>query len=239
MSFFLDGLQQAWHLIWMRDPYLMHLVRVTLQVVVISTAAALLIGLPLGLAIGLGRFPGRGLLVVLANAGLALPPVVVGLILSLLMFPEAPLGRFGWLYTLRGVYIAQTCLAFPVIVALTISAVRDIAPGLLDQARAFGAGRFAVARLALREARIGVFAAAIAGIGTALSEVGAIVLVGGNIRGYDQTLASAALEVVGAGRYAEGMAIGIVLLAMIVVIAGLLTWLQYGRSRYQRGWASS
>jgi tungstate transport system permease protein len=239
MSFFWDGFQQAWHLIWGRDPELMHLLRITLQVAGISTAVALLVGLPIGLTLGLGTFRGRGPLVVLANAGLGLPPVVVGLILALLMFPEAPLGRFGWLYTLRGVYIAQTCLALPIMVALTVSSVRDIAPGLLDQARAFGASRFAVARLAAREARIGVMAATIAAVGSGLSEVGAIVLVGGNIRGYDQTLASAALESVGAGRYAEAMAIGIILLGLILLVTATLTWLQYGRVRHQRGWAAS
>jgi tungstate transport system permease protein len=239
MTFFWEGFQQAWDLIWGRDPELMHLLRITLQVVGISTVVALVVGLPIGLALGLGRFRGRGPLVVLANAGLGLPPVVVGLVLALLMFPAAPLGRFGWLYTLHGVYIAQSCLTTPIVVALTVSSVRDIAPGLLDQARAFGAGRVGVALLALREARIGIMAATIAAVGSGLSEVGAIVLVGGNIRGYDQTLASAALESVGAGRYSEAMAIGIILLGLIVLVTGALTWLQYGRVRYQRGWAAS
>src|SRR5262245_51577010 len=97
---------------------------------------ALVIGLPLGLALGLGRFRGRRPLLVVANAGLGHPPVVVGLVLSLLMFPDAPRGRFHLLFSLRGVYIAQTCLALPVIIALTASAVADMPAGLLDQARA-------------------------------------------------------------------------------------------------------
>lgn len=237
MSFLWDGVGQAWHLIVGHDPALMHLVRITLQVVAVSTAASVVIGLPCGLVLGLGRFRGRGVLVALANAGLGLPPVVVGLVLALLMFPDAPLGRFGWLFTLTGVYIAQSCLCLPIMVALTVSAVRDLPPGLLDQARAFGAGRLALARLAAREARIGVVAAVIAAVGSGLSEVGAIVLVGGNIQGYDQTLASAALEAVGAGYYAQAMAIGIILLGLIVVITGVLTWLQYGRRR-QQVWAA-
>src|SRR5262249_31537915 len=155
--------------------------------------AALVIGLPIGLVLGLGRFRGRGGLIVLANAGLGLPPVVVGLVLSLLMFPEAPLGRFHLLFTLRGVYIAQTCLALPVIIALTAPSVADMPVGLLDQARAYGARRWQLAGLALREARVGILAAIIVAVGSALSEVGAVVLVGGNIEGYTQTLASAAL----------------------------------------------
>jgi tungstate transport system permease protein len=238
VSFFWDGFQQAWELVWGRDPFLVHLLWITIKVVVVSTAVSVVLGLPLALVLGLGRFRGRGALVALANAGLALPPVVVGLVLALLMFPEAPLGRFGWLFTLHGVYIAQSALCLPILVALTVSAVRDLPPGLLDQARAFGASRFAVARLATREARIGVVAAVIAAVGSGLSEVGAIVLVGGNIRGYDQTLASAALESVGAGQYAEAMAIGIVLLGLIVLVSAALTALQYGRRR-QVGWSAS
>lgn len=238
MSFFWQGFQQAWDLIWSHDYDLYHLIEITLKVVAVSTAASLVIGLPIGLVIGLGRFRGRGVLVVLANAGLALPPVVVGLVLALLMFPAAPLGRFDWLFTLTGVYIAQSCLCIPIMVALTVSSVRDLPPGLLDQARAFGAGRLAVAQLATREARIGVLAAVIAAAGSGMSEVGAIVLVGGNIFGYDQTLASAALEAVGAGRFALAMAIGIVLIALILVLIALLTWAQYGRRRTQ-AWSAS
>ncbi|MGC4109395.1 MAG: ABC transporter permease [Nocardioides sp.] len=226
MSFLLDGLQQAWHLVVDGNPYVWHLVWITLKVAAVSTCAALVIGLPIGLALGLGRFRGRGILMVLANAGLGLPPVVVGLVLALLMFPQAPLGRYHLLFTLHGVYIAQACLALPVIVALTASAVSELPPGLLPQARAFGASRLQLAALAVREARIGILAATIAAVGSALSEVGAVVLVGGNILGVDQTLASAALEQVGAGNFTLGVAIGILLLGLVLIVTALLTVLQ-------------
>ncbi len=228
MKFFWDGLTEAWHLIITGNPYLWDLTAVTLRVAGISTLIALVLGLPIALVLGLGRFRGRGAGLVLANAGLALPPVVVGLVLSLLMFPAAPLGRLHLLFTLRGVYVAQTVLALPIIVALATAAIRDIAPGLLDQARALGAGRRHVSLLALREARIGILAATIAAIGSGLSEVGAVVLVGGNIQGSDQTLASAALQQVDAGHFADGLAIGIILLGLIIVITAILTMLQYG-----------
>jgi tungstate transport system permease protein len=193
---------------------------------------AVVIGLPIGLALGLGRFRGRGTAMVAANAGLGLPPVIVGLVLALLMFPAAPLGRFHLLFTLRGVYVAQSVLALPIIVALTAAAVSDLSPGLFAQARAYGAGRLQLAGLALREARIGILAAIIACVGSALSEVGAVVLVGGNIEGVDQTLASAALERVDAGQFVEGLAIGILLLGLILVVMGLLTVLQqFGAAR--------
>src|SRR4051794_22867301 len=216
----------------------MGLVRVTLQVAAVSTGAALLIGLPIGLAIGLGRFRGRAVALTLANAGLGLPPVLVGLVLALLMFPESPLGRFHLLFTLRGVMIAQTVLAFPIIVALTASSVAAIPPGLLDQARALRAGRLQLWWLATREARIGIMAGAITAVGSALSEVGAVVLVGGNIQGLDQTLASAALQEVGAGHFASAMAIGIILFGLIVVITALLTFFQHSESARVYGRAS-
>jgi tungstate transport system permease protein len=234
VKFFWDGLQQAWDLITSGDPYLWHLTWITLQVAGVSTGVALVFGLPLGLVLGLGRFRGRGAGLTLANAGLGLPPVLVGLVLALLMFPAAPLGRFHLLFTLRGVFIAQTCLALPIIVALTSSSVRAVSPGLLDQARAFGAGKARLAALALREARVGILAATIAAVGSALSEVGAVVLVGGNIEGLDQTLASAALQKVDAGQFAEGLAIGIFLLGLILLVTAALRVLQHYDGRAVR-----
>ena len=236
MGFLWDGIKQGWHLIVHGDSYTMHLIWVTLKVAAISTGIALLIGLPIGLALGLGRARatrGRGGSVALAfgNAGLGLPPVMVGLILSLLMFPRAPLGRLHLLFTLKGVIIAQTVLALPVVAALTASAVRSLPQGLFAQARALGAGTPQLWLLALREARIGVMAATIAAVGSALSEVGAVVLVGGNIEGSTQTLASAALEQVDAGHFSEGMAIGMVLLGLILILTAALTAIQLGGNR--------
>jgi tungstate transport system permease protein len=169
---------------------------------------------------------------VLGNAGLGLPPVVVGLVLSLLMFPQGPLGGLHLLFTLKGVFIAQTVLALPIIIALTSAAVQAVPAGLIDQARAFGASTPQVWGLALREARIGVLAAAIAAVGSALSEVGAVVLVGGNIEGVDQTLASAALQKVDAGHFAEGVAIGIILLGLILLVTAALTFAQLRDGRF-------
>ncbi len=251
MSFLWHGIRQGWHLIVNGDPYTIHLIGVTLKVAAISTAIALVLGLPLGVLIGLGprsrrvrrrrtgptersRWGAAGGLV-LGNVGLALPPVFVGLVLSLLMFPAAPLGSLHLLFTLNGVIVAQTVLAFPVIVALTASAVRSLPPGLLDQARALGASTPQVFALALREARIGVMTATIAALGSALSEVGAVVLVGGNIEGSTQTLASAALEQVNAGHYGEGMAIGMILIGLILLLMAALTAVQLGGAgRYPR-----
>lgn len=186
-----------------------------------------MIGLPLGLALGLGRFRGRRALQILANASLALPPVLVGITVLLLLVPEGPFGSLRWSFTLNAVYAAQAFLALPYIVALTPAAIQGLPPGLIAQARALGAGRGQLSLLALREAKIGVMAGAIAAFGAAISEVGAVIIVGGNRAGYDQTLASALLGQFNV--YSDvpyELALGIVLLALILVLVGALTVLQ-------------
>src|SRR3954466_5302908 len=199
MDFIADGIRQAFDLIVHGDHDILVVVATTLRVALWSTLIALGLGLPIGLALGLGRFRGRRAGLAVANAGLGLPPVVVGLVAALLLFRGAPLGGLNMLYTLNGVIAAQTLLALPLVAALTAAAVQALPGGLLEQARAFGASRAQVAVLALREARIGVLAATIAALGSAFAEVGAVVLVGGNIEDETQTLASAALVRVSAG----------------------------------------
>jgi tungstate transport system permease protein len=209
------------------DPYLFGLLWVTIKVAVISTAAATVIGLPIGLALGVGRFRGRRALQVLANASLALPPVVVGIAVLLFLLPQAAFGSLRIEFTLQAVYVAQTFLALPYIIALTPAAIQGLAPGLLNQARALGADRRQLATLALREAKIGVIAAVIAGLGAGISEVGAVVIVGGNRVGESQTLASALLaNFTYQPNDPQESAIALLLLALILVLIGMLTVLQ-------------
>jgi tungstate transport system permease protein len=209
------------------DSYLFGLVWVTIKVAIVSTAAALVIGLPIGLTLGLGRFRGRRALQILANASLALPPVVVGIAVLLFILPQAAFGSLRIEFTLQAVYVAQTFLALPYIVALTPAAIQGLAPGLLDQARALGAGRRQLAALALREAKIGVIAAVIGALGAAISEVGAVVIVGGNRVDESQTLASALLaNFTYQPNDPQETAIALLLLAMILVLMGALTVLQ-------------
>jgi tungstate transport system permease protein len=231
MDFIWDGLKQAADLILSGDHDILVVVITTLQVALWSTLLALVIGLPIGLALGLGRFRGRRGGLALANAGMGLPPVVVGLVAALLFFRGAPLGGLNLLYTLNGVIIAQTLLALPLVAALTAAAVQALPEGLLDQARAFRASRVQVAALALREARIGVLAATIAAMGSAFAEVGAVVLVGGNLDGDTQTLASAVLVRVSAGEYGRAIALGAILLGLILILAAVLTVAQQHERR--------
>jgi tungstate transport system permease protein len=205
-------------LIFHGDPALMSIIWFTLQVAAIATVGATVIGLPIGLTIGLGRFRGRRLLQLLANASLGLPPVLVGLVLLLMFAPHGPFASFRLETSRNAVFIAQTILALPYVVALTAAAVQGLPGGLLSQARALGAGPVQLGMLALREARIGVVAGVLAALGTTLSEVGAVVVVGGNAYGYDQTLASSDLFYANAARYEEAVAVAIVLIGLILIV---------------------
>jgi tungstate transport system permease protein len=227
LAYLWDQIEAAVPLIWQGNAYIWQVTWVTIRVALIATTSAIVLGLPVGLALGLGRFRGRRTLQLLANASLAIPPVLVGLFVLLLLLPQSALGGLRLEFTLRGVYVAQTLLALPYIVALTPAAIRALPPGLLDQARALGAGRRQLATLALREARIGVMAAVIAALASALSEVAAVIIVGGNVENYDQTLASAIVaQVNDYDNIPYALAIAIVLIALILVLMGVLTVIQ-------------
>jgi tungstate transport system permease protein len=231
VNFLWDGVKQAADLLTSGDPDTFEIVGITLRMALWSTFFALALGLPLGLALGLGRFRGRRPALAVANAGMGLPPVVVGLVVALLLFRGAPLGDLNLLYTLNGVILAQTLLALPLVVALTAASVQGLPEMLIDQARALGASRIQVGMLAMREARVGVLAATIAALGSAFAEVGAVVLVGGNIEGETQTLASAVLVRVSAGEYGQAMALGTILLGLILLLAAVLTFAQQHERR--------
>ena len=227
MGFLWHEVRTALPLIWASNGYILDIAWVTIRVALVSTALALVIGLPMGLVIGLGRFRGRRAVHILANASLALPPVLAGLGVLLLLLPRGVFGSLHIAFTLQAVYVAQTVLALPYVVALTPAAIQALPPGLLNQARLLGAGRRQLSLLALREAKLGVMAAVIAAFGSTLSEVGAVVIVGGNIQNYDQTLASAVLQQVNdyAG-YSYAVGIAIVLLVLILMLMAILTIVQ-------------
>lgn len=227
MGYLWDQLRSAIPLITSGDGYVWGVTATTLKVALVATVSATALGLPLGLALGLGNFRGRRALQALANAGLALPPVLVGVFVLLLLVPHGVLGGLQIEFTIRGVYLAQTLLALPYVVALTPAAIRALPPGLLAQARALGASKPQVALLALREARIGVLAAIVAALASTLSEVAAVIIVGGNVENHDQTLASAIVaQINDLDNIPYALAIGIVLLALILALMGALTVLQ-------------
>jgi ABC-type tungstate transport system substrate-binding protein len=235
MHFIWNGIREAIHLILHPDSQLLSVVAVTFWMTFWSTTISVAIGLPIACALGLGRFRGRRLALGLTNAGLAMPPVVVGLIVVLLLFRESPLGFLGWVYTLRGVIFAQVLLSLPIVIAFSTSAILGVDPDLFRQAQALGASRLRVSALAIREARVGVIGAAIGAMGSALAEVGAVVMVGGNIQGSTETLAGGVLVDVSSGDYAHGIALGIILLGLILILTGAMTLVQHGSERRRGG----
>jgi len=236
MDQLLDGLHQALRLIVEGDPLLVEITLRTLRVGVEATLLAAILGLPLGVLLGLGRFRGRRAALTAANAGMIIPPIAVGQLLWLLMWPTSrwgggPLAGLGWLYTLNAVILAQTLLAVPIVTALTAAAVQRVPVGLVAQARALGASPGRQAALVLREARAGVAAALIAALGTAIASVGAILIVGTSLG--TATLATAALSEWNAGgQDARAVAYGTVLLGLFLLLAAALTLLQRGRVRW-------
>ena len=236
MGYIWHQIEAAWPLIWVPGGYVQETTVTTLQVAFVATGSALVIGLPAGLALGLGRFRGRHTLQTLAYVSLGVPPVLVGIVVLLLLLRGGLLGGLQIVFTVRAIYVAQTLLALPYVVALTPAAIGTLPPGLIQQARALGAGRRQVAFLALREARIGVIAVAIAALASTLSEVAAVIIVGANVVDADQTLGSAIVyQTSSTDNIPQALALGIVLLALIFVLIGLLTVLQQ-RSRARLRW---
>jgi tungstate transport system permease protein len=200
-----------------------------------ATLVALAIGIPLGTLLALARLPGRRSLAALVNTGMAVPTVVVGLVVALLLWRSGPLGGLELIYTLRGMVVAQILIATPLIAGITMAALQSLPADLPDQLRALGANRSQMIVRLWLEARLPLLAAAMAGFGHAVSEVGAATVVGGNIHGQTQVMTTAIVEGVGRGDFGAAIAYAGVLLALAFAINGLLTSVQ------QRGaaWARS
>jgi tungstate transport system permease protein len=200
-----------------------------------ATAIALLLGIPLGTALALARFRGKRVLAIFVYTGMAIPTTVVGLVVALVLFRSGPLGSLNLIYTTEGMTIAQVIIAAPLITGITLAAIQALPPELSDQLRALGANRRQLVLRLWIEARVLLLAAAMAGFGHAISEVGAATMVGGNIHGQTQVLTTAIVEDVGQGNFGPALAYGGVLLALAFVINALLTSVQ------QRGaaWSQS
>ena len=199
-----------------------------------ATLIALAIGVPLGTGLALARLPGRRSLAAIVNTGMAVPTVVVGLLVALLLWRSGPLGGLELIYTLRGMVIAQVLIATPLIAGITMAALQSLPPELPDQLRGLGANRRQMVVRLWLEARLPLLAAAMAGFGHAVSEVGAATVVGGNIHGQTQVMTTAIVEGVGRGDFAAAIAYAAVLLALAFAINGLLTSVQQRGSSWAR-----
>lgn len=206
----------------MSDPLHEVLLR-SAAVSVTATLVALLVGVPLGTALALARLPGRRLLVTAVNTGMAVPTVVVGLFVALALWRSGPLGSLNLIYTLRGMVIAQVLIATPLIAAITMAALQLLPSDLPDQLRGLGANRRQLVVRLWLEARLPLLAAAMAGFGHAVSEVGAATIVGGNLHGQTQVMTTAIVEDVGRGEFGSASAYAGVLIALAFAVNGLLT----------------
>ncbi|MFQ5473186.1 MAG: ABC transporter permease [Dehalococcoidia bacterium] len=230
MDLIWDGLTEAIRLIFTGDGYVFQVTATSLTVSLAATGIAVVIGFSVALLLAFRSHPGRTLTISVFNAGLALPPVTVGLVVAIMLWRTGPLGELRLLYTPTAIIVAQAVIAVPVVTALSIAALQSLHPRLRLQILALGASRWQSALLLFREARLGLLAAVMAGFGAAISEVGATIMVGGNIRGSTRTLTSATVLEVQQGDFETAMAFSLILLALIFAVVLAFTFVQQRRA---------
>lgn len=226
MDLIWQGVLEAVRLLLSGDPGVLHITWLSLQVSGAATGLSLLLGVPAGVALALNRFPGRGLLVSLVNTGMGLPPVVVGLFVTIFLWRSGPLGGFELLYTPTAIVLAQLVIAAPIVAGLTIAAMQQLNPKLRLQLLALGASRWQLLWLLMREARLPLLAAVMAGFGGVISEVGASMMVGGNLLGQTRVLTTATVLETGKGNFEVAIALSLILMVLVFGVNYLLTWIQ-------------
>jgi tungstate transport system permease protein len=226
MELIWEGIKEAVFLLVSGDPEVWEITLLSVRVSGLATALSLLIGLPLGTWLAMGRFTGRKFSISLINTGMALPPVVVGLWVSIFLWRSGPLGGLGLIYTPTAIVIAQTIIAAPVVTGLTAAALQQLDPRLRLQLLGLGASRTQMILALWREARLPLLAALMAGFGAVISEVGASMMVGGNIRHQTRVLTTATVMETGRGEFATAIALGLILLLLAYLVNLTLTWIQ-------------
>lgn len=230
MQLIWDAFVQAARLLASLDIYILQILWRSIHVSGVAMVLAIVTGLPAGIALGVARFPGRRLLVALVYTGFALPPVVVGLIVYLALSREGPAGGLELLFSPSAMVIAQAILAAPYVAGVSLAAVQAVPADVRLQARALGAGRSRALWAHVREARLGILAAIIAGFGAVISEVGAAMMVGGNILGETRVLTTAIVLETRRGNFETAMALAFILMAIVLIVNVLLTRAQQGAS---------
>jgi len=221
-----DGIGQAFWLLITGDPEIWAVTWLSLKISGSATLLSLLLGIPIGIFLALTQFPGRSITVALINTGMGLPPVVVGLFVSIFLWRSGPLGLLELLYTPTAMVIAQLVIAFPIVAGLTMAAFQTLNPNLSLQLLGIGASRAQLLWLLCKEARLPLLAAVMAGFGGVISEVGASMMVGGNIRGQTRVLTTATVLETGKGNFEIAIALGLILLILTFAVNFLLTHIQ-------------
>lgn len=226
MDSIIEGFKKAFFLILNLDAELLGIIFLSLKVSGIALIIATILGLPLGTVIGLKRFSGRGFIISILNTFMGLPPVVVGLFVYLILSRSGPLGFMGLLYSPSAMVIAQSILAFPIVAALSHASVIKVDPIIKHASLTLGATPFQVSLTIMKEARYGIVSAVIAGLGRVMAEVGAILIVGGNIARYTRVMTTTIALETDKGNFELAIALGIILLAISLIINMILHLVQ-------------
>jgi len=226
MDLILEGIKKAFQLLFTLDPEVMGITWLSLQVSGTATFISLFIGISTGTAVALTEFPGRRLVVSLINTGMGLPPVVVGLFVTIFLWRHGPLGFLEILYTPTAIIIAQAVIATPIVTGISLAAMQHLPRNLRLQILALGATRLQMVWILVKEARLPLLAAVMAGFGGVISEVGASIMVGGNIKGYSRVLTTATVMETSRGNFDIAIALGIILLLLSFLINAILTQIQ-------------
>ncbi len=226
MDLILEGIRQAFVLIFTLDPEVVGISLLSLEISGAATLISLVLGIAGGTLLALTRFPGRRLLVSLVNTGMGLPPVVVGLFVSIMLWRSGPLGSLGLLYTPTAMVIAQTVIASPIVMGISLAAIQNLPEKLRYQVLALGATRAQMVWVLVKEARLPLLAAVMAGFGGVISEIGASIMVGGNIKGYSRVLTTATVMETSRGNFDVAIALSVILLVITFGINAVLTTIQ-------------
>ncbi|MEX2159311.1 MAG: ABC transporter permease [Dehalococcoidia bacterium] len=226
-----DGIREAVRILITGDEGVWEITFRSLYISGSATAIALVLGIGAGALLAFRRFPGRNLAVTLVNTGMGLPPVVVGLIVAVMLWRSGPFGQLHLIYTPGAMIIAQVVIATPLVTGFSLAALGALPPRLRPQLYALGASRLQMLWLVLIEARLPLFAAIMAGFGAAVSEVGASLMVGGNLAGDTRVLTTAVVLEVSKGNLDVAMALSFILLVLILLVVGVLTTVQQRERR--------
>jgi tungstate transport system permease protein len=231
MDLIWDGLREALRLLVRNEQDVYSIALRSAYVSGSATLISLALGVGAGAFLAFRRFPGRMIALTLVNTGMGFPPVVIGLLIAILLWRSGPLGELDWIYTKQAMIIAQAIIATPVITGFTAASLSALHPRLRLQVYALGASRLQMLWLLLQEVRLPLLAAVMAGFGAAISEVGASVMVGANIKDDTRVLTGAILLEQSRGNFGTALALGIILLSMMVAVNALFTWVQMGARR--------
>jgi len=226
MDLIIEGIIKAFQLLFALDTEVLGITAMSLKISGSATLISLFIGISTGTVVALNEFPGKRLAISLINTGMSLPPVVVGLLVTIFLWRNGPLGYFEILYTPTAIIIAQTVIATPIITGISLAAMQNLPANLRLQILALGASRLQMVWTLIKEARLPLLAAVMAGFGGVISEVGASIMVGGNIKGYTRVLTTATVMETGKGNFDIAIALSVILLLLAFLINAVLTHIQ-------------